>query len=63
MAKEKSYDKLKDSKPKRKSKPERTIDAQIELENEEMLKQIESSEHDSFESGIHITYKRPLRKF
>lgn len=67
MAKEKSYDKLNEkeskTKSKRKSKSERTIEAQIELETEEMLKHIESPEHTSYNNGINITYKRPLRKF
>lgn len=56
MTKEKSTEsKSTETKSRRKSKYERTIDAQIELENEEILKHCSSD-------GLNITYKRPLRK-
>lgn len=69
MAKSKSSNAVKDDEKKvkstnqrRKSKSERTIEAQNELETEEMLKQIESSEQSPNKNGINVTYKRPLRK-
>lgn len=62
MAKSKSSNAVKDDEKKvkstnqrRKSKSERTIEAQIELENEAMLNHVN-------ENGVNVTYKRPLRK-
>ena len=49
---------VKQTNHRRKSKSERTIDAQIELTNEEILKQIELENKNSTD----IIYKRPLRK-
>ena len=57
MTKETS-DKLKDTKPKRKTKLERTTEAQLFLEQDELQKQLEAEEHHTEASeptptGVH----------
>ena len=53
MAKEMTKEMTKDTKPKRKTKLERTTEAQLFLEQDELQKQLEAEEHNT-EASEHI---------